>query len=84
MLREEWLSELSVELEELLPRPDVPLLDIEWLLERSRDTQRYAGQFRSASIEQLAKDVAAFDAEFPGMLSKKLVVGATRREENGI
>ncbi len=72
---EDWLHELTLVLCQLVAKPGLPRLDIHWLLELCQDTQRCSGDLREASMKQLAVDLAAFSAEFPGILSEELVRG---------
>jgi hypothetical protein len=64
----EWLDRIEAMLRAASARPDVPVLDIEWLLLRCADTRRMEGEWQRASLSQLEKDVEAFRAEFPGIL----------------
>ncbi|RKH27592.1 hypothetical protein D7V77_11155 [Corallococcus sp. CA041A] len=73
--KDKWARDLAGALQELLGRPSVPVLDIEWLLSRCADTRQYQGQLRDESVRQLVKDVRAFEVEFPGLLPQGLLDG---------
>ncbi|WP_147450188.1 hypothetical protein [Corallococcus carmarthensis] len=73
--KEKWTRDLAGVLHGLLKRPDAPVEDIEWLLLRCEDTLQYQGQLRDASVQQLDKDVRAFEVEFPGWLPRVLLDG---------
>jgi hypothetical protein len=69
----QWLQGLVTALQDALRKTDVPRLDLEWLLARSRDTQGFSGEYRDASFRQLVDDVAQFAEEFPGVLPAILI-----------
>ena len=74
MLADEIVEALRSRLLELEQTPDGPHYDAEWLRLRCEDTLRGATEhWRSLSLRQLKKDVADFDAEFPGLLAPALV-----------
>ncbi|QSQ23622.1 hypothetical protein JY651_01145 [Pyxidicoccus parkwayensis] len=66
--KEKHVRRLATALRRLLKQRSVLVLDIEWLLLRCQDTLAYEGNLRQASAEQLGKDVASFEEEFPGLL----------------
>lgn len=47
--------------------------DLDWLRLRCEDTLSYHGQLQQASMGQLVKDLAAFNEEFPGVLSPEFL-----------
>jgi len=65
----EWTRVIAKELEAAMAQRGAPQLDLEWLLLRCQDTLRGTGRAARVSGLQLLRDVAEFDAEFPGRLS---------------
>ncbi|MBI2396046.1 MAG: hypothetical protein HYV09_41165 [Deltaproteobacteria bacterium] len=53
--------------------PDGAGGDLAWLIMRCENTFSLADDWRRSSLEQLARDVAAFDQEFPGLLPGDIV-----------
>lgn len=51
----------------------VPTLDVVWLLRRCEDTQAYAGDLQSESLQVLIKDAEEFDEEFSGLLDPTIL-----------
>lgn len=76
--KEKWTRELAGVLHWLLKRPDAPFEDIDWLLLRCEDTLAYQGELRDASVQQLVKDIRAFEASSPGLLPRGLLEGPGR------
>jgi hypothetical protein len=70
-----WLGRLENALHRILVASDEAELDAQWLLHRVQDTQGFVGQYRQASLRQLAMDVWDFDKEFPGRLAVRLKLG---------
>jgi hypothetical protein len=52
----------------LLEQPDMPTLDIEWLLLRCGDTHRMTDDWQRASLRQLWLDMLDFDSRFPTLI----------------
>jgi hypothetical protein len=67
--QELWIQQIRQQLIDMSKRPNVPILDIEWLIRRCEDTINMQGHWRQASLEQLIKDVQDFDSEFPGYIN---------------
>lgn len=78
--RIEWVIKVRDSLRQLLAEPNVPDLDIGWLLTRCEDTLRYSERLQAPSAQQLVKDLRAFDEEFPGILPKELLSDLSSHE----
>lgn len=68
-----WLAELSDALQLAATQSDAPVLDIEWLLLRCRDTSSYSGELQMASVLQLIRELQSFSVEHPNRLAASLV-----------
>ncbi len=69
---ENWVRQMIPVLKSLLDKPNMPILDIEWLLLRCEDTLNYPESLRQDSLIQLRKDFDDFKAEFPEALPQEL------------
>jgi hypothetical protein len=76
---EKWVAAVMAALEVAAKRPGAPLLDIEWLVLRCRDTLEYRNDWQEASAKQLVRDLEAFSSENPGELSEDLLGPEQRR-----
>lgn len=77
-----WVTRLRAILRAAHSATNAPVLDIEWLLLRCDDTLRSSSEHTVQSARQLARDLAEFDAEFPGIVPQtETIHQQTHREE---
>ena len=75
-----WLRQLLEKLQAALSLPDAPVLDVEWLIGRCKDTLEYHGDVKDSSVEHLVNDLKQLAAEYPGLIPDSLLTISDRAE----